>query len=436
VKRFRTPLIILGSCLVLAILGLAGISGFIRSVAFRHWMDRRVSHSLRAVGQFEPLQWEGATFRSAGFSAQGSAKSKLTSLHASEITARLGWPQILARALVIDELTLEKLDVELGRNPAPVNAPVPPSPLRLPSLNIGLLINKIQVEQAGLHWRSNHSGPGDLLGTTVVASRKGPDSWQFTATGGSARQANYPAIIIDSTSGKLSDQALIIDQAKLRSEAGGEIAVQGTINLRDQLMAKLHTDFSGISLGPVLPKDWNLAGTADGKLDYTGSLDRIEEGGLTGFIQIAHAKFDPSTVFAKLRTLIEAIGWADVSLDSVSANIRYHDRQMDFIDLVARYQDQVRIEGRGTIAAGQIDANLLFGLSPRIVSLIPGATDKVFTEERDGLRWAPMKISGPVRQPKEDLSKRLMKAIQEKMTEDFRGNLKDATKSLLDMLRH
>jgi hypothetical protein len=400
-------------------------------------MDRRVSHSLRAVGQFEPLQWKGATFRSAGFSAQGSDKSKLTSLHASEITARLGWPQILARALVVDELTVGKLDVELGRNAAPVNAAEPPkSPLHLPSLNIGLLINKVQVQQTALHWKSTHAGPGNLLGTAVVASRKGPDSWQFTATGGSARQANYPAIIIDSTSGKLSDQALIIDQAKLRSEAGGEIALQGAINLRDQLMTKMHADFSGISLGSALPKDWRLAGTADGKLDYAGSLERIEEGGLTGFIQIAQAKFDPSTVFAKLRTLIEAIGWADLSLDSVSANIRYHDRQMDFMDLAARYQDQIRIEGRGTIAADQIDANLLFGLSPRIVSLIPGATDKVFTEERDGLRWAPMKISGPLGQPKEDLSKRLMKAIQEKMTEDFKGNLKDAAKSLLDMLRH
>jgi hypothetical protein len=358
-------------------------------------------------------------------------------LNASEITARLGWPQVPARALVIDELNVRKLDVELGKSPAAVNAAVPPkSSLRLPWLNVSLLINKIQVEQAKLHWKSTRAGPGDLLGTAVVASRKGPDRWQFSAIGGTARQANYPAVIIDSASGELSDQALRIDQAKLRSEAGGDITVQGTTDLRDQLMTKMHADFSGVSLAAVLPKDWNLTGTADGRLEYNGSLDRIEKGGLAGFFQIAHAKFDVPGMFAKLRALTEASGFADFSLDSVSANIRYHDRQTEFSNLVARYQDQVRIEGSGTITADQVDANLLLGLSPRLVGIIPGATDKVFTEERDGLRWTTMKISGPVRQPKEDLSKRLTKAIQERMTEDFKGNLKDAAKSLLEMFRH
>jgi hypothetical protein len=438
VKRFRIPLIILGSFAALAIAGWTGINGFLRSVSFREWLDRRVSHSLRAAGQFEPLRWEGATFRSAGFSAQGSPKSKLTSLNASEITARLGWPQFAARALVVDELNVGKLDLKLGKNPAPVNAAVPPkSSLPLPSLNLSLLINKIQVEQAKLHWNSTRAGPGDLLGTAVVASRKGPDRWQFSATGGTAQQANYPAIIIDSASGELSDQALRIDQAKLRSEAGGNITVHGTTDLRERLMTKMHADFSGVSLAAVLPKDWNLTGTADGRFDYNGSLDHIEAGGLNGFFQIAHAKFDASGMFAKLRALTEVSGFAaDLVLDSVSANIRYQDRQTEFSNLVARYQDQIRIEGSGTFANGQVDANLLLGLSPRLVGIIPGATDKVFTEERDGLRWTTMKISGPVRQPKEDLSKRLTKAIQERMTEDFKGNLKDAAKSLLEMFRH
>lgn len=428
---------ILGSCIALAIIGWTGASGFIRSDTFRKWIDRRVSHSLRADGQFEPFTWTGATFHSPAFSAQGSAKSKLASLYASNVTAHLGWPDVLARALVIDELAVGRLDVVLGKRPAPVITQVPPKDsLRLPSLNVSLQVNKIQVEKANLHWKNTRAELGDLLATAVVASRKGPDSWRFSATGGTARQANYPALNLDSVSGEFAQNALTIDQAKLRTEAGGDITARGAINLRDQLMTNMHADFSGISLVSVLPEDWTMTGTADGKFDYLGSLDHIEEGGLTGVIQIMNAKLDALSVFGKLRPLAEAGGLTDFSLDSVNANIRYHNRRTEFSDLVARRQDQIRVEGSGAIDGGQIDANLLIGFSPRILNIIPGATEKVFTEERDGLRWTTMRISGTLRQPKEDLSKRLVKAIQERMTQDFKSDLKDAAKSLLDMFRH
>lgn len=436
-KRLRILLLTLGGCLALAIIGWAGINGFFRSDAFRQWMDRRASHSLRADGQFEPLTWKGATFHSPGFSAQGSAKSELTSLHASNVTAQLGWPDFLGRALVINELSVEKLDVELGRKRAPVITQVAPkNSLHLASLSVSLQINKVQVEKADLHWKTTRAEPGDLLATTIIASRKGPDSWQFSASGGTAQLSKYPALNLDSASGELNENAVTIDQAKLRTEAEGEITVHGATDLRNQLMTKMHADFSGVNLASVLSQDWTITGRADGKLDYTGSLDHIEEGELTGFIQIANAKFDASTVFGKLRPLIEASGLTDFSLDSLNANIRYHNRRTEFSDLVARYQDQIRIEGSGTIDGGQIDANLLIGFSPRMVSVIPGAADKVFTEERDGLRWTTIRISGPLRQPKEDLSKRLLKAIQERMTQDFKSNVKDAAKSLLDLLGH
>jgi hypothetical protein len=76
---------------------------------------------------------------------------------------------------------------------------------------------------------------------------------------------------------------------------------------------------------------------------------------------------------------------------------------------------------------------LLLGLSPKILGWIPGAEEKVFTEQRDGLGWTTVKISGTPKKPKEDLTKRLITAFRDRMTKEFKGEKKDAIKSLLDM---
>ena len=46
---------------------------------------------------------------------------------------------------------------------------------------------------------------------------------------------------------------------------------------------------------------------------------------------------------------------------------------------------------------------------------------------------APETGSGTPEQPKEDLTKRLVGAFRDRMTKEFKGQAKDAVKSLLDM---
>jgi len=135
-----------------------------------------------------------------------------------------------------------------------------------------------------------------------------------------------------------------------------------------------------------------------------------------------------------LHQLAKFGGLNEVRIDSIETHLTYHEHQLDLSDIRASYQDQIRVEGAGTITSARLDGNLLVGLSPKILGWIPGAQDKVFVEERDGLRWAKVNISGTPTQPKEDLTKRLIGAFRDKMTKEFKGQTKDAVKSLLDML--
>ena len=95
-----------------------------------------------------------------------------------------------------------------------------------------------------------------------------------------------------------------------------------------------------------------------------------------------------------------------------------------------KYQDLLRVEGGGTIDGDQIKANLAIGLSPSLLGWLPGVQQKVFTEQRDGLCWAQMQVTGPMNDPKEDLSKRISDALNQGMSNQF----KNQAKSLLDLL--
>ena len=69
-------------------------------------------------GHFEPLIWEGSSFRSPGFSADGTRKSKLRSLQITNLSAHLDWWQLPKGAWVIDHINAEKIEAVIGKEPA------------------------------------------------------------------------------------------------------------------------------------------------------------------------------------------------------------------------------------------------------------------------------------------------------------------------------
>jgi hypothetical protein len=439
VKSIRLLIFVTVFLILVFFSGWFGLHSFIHSDSFREWLSQRVSHSLHVDGHFETLSWEGSSFKSAGFSAIGNPKSKLRSLRIENISAHFDWSQLLKGEWVIDHLSAEKLEAVVGKKP-----PVTPSPaldsskqshvFNLPNfLPSDFRIEQMRVASADLHWATNHGEAGQFVGTRVTATRQGPDQWDVTAVGGSARQAAYPPLQVDQIHAAVSSDSIVIHDAKTLVPGGGEIQIAGKVSTGRQLNAQFTSDFSELDINQVLPAEWHIGGRASGHLVYTGDLDQFEQGKVTGSVKIAGAAFDMTNLFSTLRQLAKFGGLNDVRIDSIETHLNYHEHQLEISDIRASYQDQVRVEGAGTITPERLDGNLLVGLSPKILGWIPGAQEKVFIDERDGLRWAKVNISGTPDQPKEDLTKRLISAFRDKMTKEFKGEAKDAVKSLLDM---
>jgi len=411
-----------------------GFYFFIQGDSFREWLSRKVSQSLRADGHFEPLTWEGSRFRSAGFSATGNPKSKLRSLSVSNISAHIDWPQLLKGQLVIDQINAEKVEAVVGKGMAKPSAEPArqTSKLKLPNI-VSLRIDHLYLADANLHWHTNHGESGQFTGAKVSATQRLPDQWEIEVVGGKAQHALYPIMEIERASGTVSRESIIIRDAKAALPGSATVQLTGKINIGKKLDAVLTANFADLQTSAVLPAAWHFGGRMSGHLVYQGDLDRFEHGEIAGSLKITDAAFDLANVFGTLHQLAKFGGLSDVQLDSLATDIRYHERNADFSNFRASYQDQIRIEGAGSIGPDHLDANLLLGLSPKILGWIPGAEEKVFTDQRDGLHWAAVRISGTPEQPKEDLTKRLVSAFREKMTREFKGQAKDAIKSLLDM---
>jgi hypothetical protein len=419
--------------------GWFGLHCFIQSDSFREWLGKKVSRPLHLEGQFEPLTWEGSSFRSASFSGVGTAKSKLRSVRITNISAHFDWRQLLKGQWVIDHISAEKVEALVGKRPAAKSSSTEAPTTQTPAANLpNFLPSDFRIEQvymasADLHWETNHGDTGQFVGTKLTATLKGPDQWDVTAIGGNARHGAYPAMQVDHIYASASQDTIVIRDAKARIPGGGEIQLTGKISTGHQLNAQFTADFSELDTIQALPADWHIGGKASGHLVYVGDLDRFEHGEVTGSIKITGAAFDMANLFSTLHQLAKFGGLNDVRIDSIETHLKYHERELELSDIRASYQDQIRVEGAGTITSDRIDGNLLIGLSPKILGWIPGAEEKVFVEQRDGLRWAKVNISGTPDQPKEDLTKRLVSAFRDRMTKEFKGQAKDAVKSLLEM---
>ncbi len=68
-------------------------------------------------------------------------------------------------------------------------------------------------------------------------------------------------------------------------------------------------------------------------------------------------------------------------------------------------------------AAGELDGTFRLGLAPGTLATIPGAETDVFLAGERGLVWAPLRITGTLDDPKEDLTDRLIAAAGQRMFE-------------------
>jgi hypothetical protein len=434
VKVFRFLFIALGA--VILILAVAGFGGwfFLGSQACRHWIDRSINRSLQTEGTLGPISATGGALYSADYTGKGKPKTHVASIQAKDLSARPNWSRLFSGVWDFNDVLIKNVDLVIG-------TPAPDTPngqqqehqsfgIKLPSfIHPKLDVDRVSVNQINVHWSAGEK-PAEIAGMQATAVHRGDERWDLSANGGTLNASGWPAFQIDQAAGSYQSAAITVSQAKLVVPTGGAIAVNGSVNLEGKRPYKFHGDLAGLSLSDFPPTKWHLQGLASGSLDFTGNLAEPDSGQIVGAVHLDKAKLDWSVLLGKVQRLVKQLGLNDWQLDGVDAQINRQGQHLEFSNVSVKYQDLLKVEGGGTIDGDQIKANLMIGLSSSLLGWLPGVQQKVFTEQRDGLCWAPMQITGPVNDPKEDLSKRISDAMAAGMS----NQLKNQAKSLLDML--
>ena len=130
-------------------------------------------------------------------------------------------------------------------------------------------------------------------------------------------------------------------------------------------------------------------------------------------------------------------------LETVHADVEIRNGKVHVTNLDAESTGLVRMTGTFIIEQGVMTGEFLVGVTPASLRWIPGSQTKVFTEERGGYLWTPMKVTGPLAHLTEDLSERLAVAAGQDLIDTIqkdpsklKDTLKDAAQSLLDLFKN
>jgi hypothetical protein len=96
----------------------------------------------------------------------------------------------------------------------------------------------------------------------------------------------------------------------------------------------------------------------------------------------------------------------------------------------------MRIEGAFTVVGGQIDGTFQVGVTPSSLQWLPGSQERVFTVARAGYLWTPMRLTGAIEHPSEDLTPRLAAAASGAIIRNVEGTVRETAKGVLDLLLH
>lgn len=422
----------------------AMLEGWLRGEGFREWLSRRASQTLKSEVSLAGLEWNGSEVYTSRFEAQGRSEAAFSRLVLEGIRAR---PRGMAdRAVQVPDISVDRLDLLFSPERT-----APPSPERgggdpagreaveqgaLPDWLAAYLPNRVELGEVSLGTAqiSVHKPEGEaflLRGSQAklqLDSRTGV--WSVEGRGGKIRLPSQPELALKELRLRWKERDLFLDHAALGVFERGHVRGQGEIQLEGPGHFDLELELSAIDVDDLLKGPWRerLAGTVSGPLRVSGAPGSLV---YEGTVQLSDGIVEGLPLLQILAKYTRSARFERLVLNEARSEFRREGDRLELRDLVLQSDGLARIEGRLELIGEELSGEVNLGVVPGMMLWIPGAERLVFTEERRGFRWAPVKLSGTRTEPKEDLSARLIAAAGESVIEGLPEGLMEAARQLL-----
>jgi hypothetical protein len=155
-----------------------------------------------------------------------------------------------------------------------------------------------------------------------------------------------------------------------------------------------------------------LHGSISGEIDVRTPLPMNNALIVSGKLSLDNGQLEALPVLDQIATFTRLQQFRTLKLTRASADFRQENQRITVQNFVAESVGLIRMEGAFTVQNGMIEGAFEVGVTPSSLQWLPGSQERVFTQTRGGYVWTPMRLTGPLDKPEEDLSPRLAAAAK------------------------
>lgn len=415
---------VLGVLVLLGAAGVyAGLKSYLHSDAFRSFLANQAAGTLGGRGAFEPFLWDGFQVSSPSFELHGG--NMVSGLRADGLMTEIDLGGVRRGVWDLHGSRINRLEVEVDasgviRRSAGADAAARNKARRSRAwydrfLPKEVVVRGLDIQESSLKVRLP-DGPASLAGTSwQVEPGAVRGSYRAEGQGGVLRLpwSWLPEGKLDRARLRYQDGIVYLTDLSLGCYKRGRVDLSGENDI-----GRGGYSFQGsakdVTCDEVLTETWSRRVRGDLRSGFelgSGTAGLVARGTLV----MDNGVLTALPVLDKLAAYADTTRFRVLNLQQATTSWEWSDGEFLFSDLVLSSEGLVRLEGRLKIRGRALDGVFRLGLAPGTLATIPGAETVVFHPGERGLLWTPLRITGTLDNPEEDLSARLVDAAGARM---------------------
>jgi len=417
-----------GGVLILVVLvglvvGYNSVRSYLRSDEFRLMLGEEVGYELNGDAELSIFEWDGWSVQTDNFSFK--ELNGIQNINARGIDAQVDIGAIWSGVYRIDNVHLRELEfigdfrddpnreILIKERPAKEKSfwdPFLPDSLEVTEIDVASVNGSAKMDDGVWAWQN---------ASAKIRSGLTKDVYDVAFAGG---EISMPISLADkmtlrTATGRYSRGRFYLLASEFEVLENGLMTAEGDFGIEDGTW-QIRGEVTGSRIQEVVAEDWKrrFMGPLDFSFEVTGKPDTKSR--LTGHLRIKDGMLTALPLLDKISAYANTSRFRRLSLNEASLDFEKVGENIKLTNIILSSEGLVRLEGVMEIEGNEIrKGDLRIGITPGTLAHIPGAETKVFKRGDLGLLWTPLKVSGTLDAPQEDLSDRLVAAAKERMFE-------------------
>lgn len=400
------------------------LRSYMHSDDFRIFVSDTVGSALSADAHFELFEWQGMDARTDGFVSENG--QNVRAIKADGVQAKIGLGGISRGVWEVSDVRINQLNLLINTFPNEKGddnkADEDNAKAILSSNEPGLLsgwlpdrveFDSIEVASADINLKTSAGGlRARDLAVRIDSSSAG--AFDILVTGGLI-DTNWFGSQLDliSARGKWRNGRIFLTDSRAKVYKRGRLSLNGELE-GDEF--GLYGSLSDVRAEELVPPNWqkSIMGNLNAKFKVlSGNKNTV----LRGKVKLTDGVLTALPILDTIAAYSNTRRFRNLVLSEATFKFWKEGQRLDIKDIVIASEGLVRVVGNITVDKETLNGRFRVGIVPGTLSHIPGAETKVFLRGDKGLLWAPLRITGTLDNPKEDLTDRMIAAAGERMFE-------------------